>query len=78
MLFDAIIDAITMITVLYNIIELFRRVLFFNIPVFYYNFESGIFTEFGGMCVGIMGFHSSGSSPAIGFKRYSAVKSMIG
>lgn len=30
------------------------------------------------MCVGIMGFHSSGSSPMIGFRRYSAVKSMIG
>jgi len=37
-----------------------------------------VFTEFGGMCVGIMGFHSSGSSPAAGFKRYSAVKSIIG
>jgi len=37
-----------------------------------------VFTEFGGMCVGIMGFHSSGSSPATGFKRYSAVKSIIG
>jgi len=30
------------------------------------------------MCVGIIGFQSSGSSPVIGFNRYSAVKSVIG
>lgn len=40
--------------------------------------QERLFTEFGGMCVGTIGFQSSGSSPMFGLRRYSAVKSMIG
>lgn len=66
-----------MTAVLYNIIELSR--LDFQHPYsLLCSLKIEIFTEFGGMCVGIIGFHSSGSSPTTGFKRYSAVKSMIG
>lgn len=49
-----------------------------NTKVIYFLGNTIKITEFGGMCVGTIGFQSSGSSPTFGLRRYSAVKSMIG